>query len=253
MSYTRDKKFLPDFILLFSTIFLLSSCGLGDLFSRYTQVSVAPETVATFYSSDIKTCFTIPAEVETSALPPAQFYGIGQAAVGHSGPFRTAILGGGHKVDAMHTAIRFNVADSGIPIDAFNETLVANLVFVYNLTERSERDRSCHVPISGVDIATTAWNSGSEFSSPLPSRPFTMVGCELISGSRTNGAYSCLVSEAVIDWVRDAASNPNNGFVIHTRDRTFDSCGTNIGEPGNRFECVSELSSIGLNIEYIAP
>lgn len=253
MRYIRDKKVLFDLILIFLTTLILSSCSLGDFFSRYTQVSITPETVATFSSSDIRSCPTFPAELDTSALPPAQFAGIGQAAVGHSGPYDIAILGGGHKVDAMHTAIRFNLADSGVPIEAFNETMVAHLVFVYSLTEGSERDRSCHVPISGVDVATAAWDSSSDFYSPLPSRPFTTVGCDLISGSRTNGAYSCLVSEAVIDWVRSAASNPNNGFVIHTRHRTIDSCGTNVGEPGNRFECVSELSSIGLNIDYVVP
>jgi len=253
MSSIRTKTISFRLISILPTIFLVSSCDLGDWFSRYTQVSITPESIATFSSSDIKSCLTIPAEFDTSALPPAQFAGMGQAGVGHSGPFEIGILGGGHKVDAMHTAIKFDFDDSGIPPEAFNETMVANLVFVYRLTARSERSSSCHVPISGVDVATTTWDGGSDFYSPLSSRPFTMVACDLISGSRTNGAYSCLVSEAVIDWMRDATSIPNYGFVIHPRHRTFDSCGSNIGEPGNRFECVSELSSIGLNIEYVAP
>ncbi len=253
MSSIQTKTISFMLIPILPTIFLISSCDFGDLFSRSTQVSITPEAIATFSSSDIESCPTIPGELDTSALPPAQFAGMGQAAVGHSGPFEVGILGGGHKVDAMHTAIKFNFDDSGIPPEAFNEIMVANLVFVYNLTARSESNRSCQVPISGVDVATTTWDGSSDFYSPLPSRPFTMVACDRISGSRTNGAYSCLVSEAVIDWMRDAASKPNNGFVIHPRHRTFDSCGTNIGEPGNRFECVSELSSIGMNIEYIAP
>jgi hypothetical protein len=233
---------------------MMSSCDqISDLFSRYAQASVAPTTIATFSSSDIASCPTFPAELDTSALPLAQFAGIDQAAVGHSGQFEIGALGGGHKVDAMHTAIKFNFDDSGIPLEAFNETMVANLVFVYNLTARSERNSTCHLPISGADIATTAWDSSSDFYSPLPSRPFTTVGCDLISGSRTNGAYRCLVSEAIIDWARDAASNPNYGFVVHPRHRVFDSCVSNIGEPGNRVECVAELSSIGLNVEYVAP
>jgi len=253
MSNIQTKTSSFRLIPILATIFLISSCDLGDFFSSYTQVSIAPEAIATFSSSDIESCITIPAELDTSGLPSAQFAGLGQAAVGHSGPFEIGILGGGHKVDAMHTAIRFNLEDSGIPSQAFNETMVATLVFVYNLTARSESDSSCHVPISGVDVATTTWDGSSDFFSPLPSAPFTMVSCDLISGSRTNGAYSCLVSEAIIDWMRDAASNPNDGFVIHPRHRTFDSCSTNIGEPGNRVECVSELSSIGLNIQYPAP
>jgi len=253
MSSIQTKTISFKLIPILPTVFLISSCDLGDLFSSYTQVSIAPEAIATFSSSDIVSCPTIPAEVDTSGLPLAQFAGLGQAAVGHSGPFEVGLLGGGHKVDAMHTAIKFNFDDSGIPPEAFNEIMVANLVFVYDLTARSESNSSCRVPISGVDVATTTWDGSSDFYSPLPSRPFTMVACDLISGSRTNGAYSCLVSEAVIDWMRDAASNPNDGFVIHPRHRTFDTCDTNIGEPGNRFECVSELSSIGLNIEYVAP
>lgn len=237
------------FLFVFLALWLQASCDSGAL--SYTEQSVAPETIATFSSADVQTCFTVPGEVDSDALPPAQFAGIGQAAVGHSGPFEVAALGGGHKVDTMHTAIKFDLAGSGIPVDAFNETLSATLVFVYNLTERSEANSSCRVPISEVRIATAGWDDSSNFYSPLPSRPFTTIGCTLISGSRVNGAYSCLVSEAVIDWMRDPAANPNHGFVINPPDRTFDSCGSNIGEPGNRVECVSEISSVGLNVEYL--
>lgn len=252
MKHFQNNQHLFSFMLILPTVFIISSCGLGDTFSRYTQVSVAPEVFATFSDSTTRDCSSSPFEVERDAIPPetAQFQGIGAAGVGHSGLF---VHRDRHAINAMHTAIKFDLEAVGIPPESINETMIANIVFTYNLTPPSARDRTCHVPISRPNIATVAWDGGSSFDSPLPSRPFTMVGCELISGSRTDGGYTCLVSKAVVDWLRDPAANPNNGFVINPPNRVINACASNFGEPGDRLECVSELSNIGMNIHYIAP
>ena len=136
---------------------------------------------------------------------------------------------------------------------ATNETMVASLVFIYHLTPASERDSRCQPSINGTEIATMAWDSASDFGQALTSERFTTVPCERITGSRTEGAYTCLVSTAVVDWLRDPAAHPNNGFVLHPPDQTLNACTSNLAEAGNRHECVSELSSIGLNLQYIQP
>ncbi|UCH58469.1 MAG: hypothetical protein JSV61_09625 [Anaerolineales bacterium] len=249
----KNKNILLSLLLILPTLLLTSSCDdLRNLFSRYTQVTVLPETIATFSYYNGRECTTSPTHVDTDAIPPppAQFQGIGVAAVGHSGLFNPRNR---HEVHTMQTAIKFDLENAGIPAESFNETMIANLVFTYNLTERSASNSSCNVPISRPSKATISWDSDSNFGRGIPERIFSMVGCDLISGSRTDGAYNCLVSEAVIDWMRDSATNPNNGFVINPPYTMIDSCSTEIGEPGNRLECVLELSNIGLNIQYIAP
>lgn len=242
-------------IVILSAYTTLSACGLPEVLQSYQHVSLVPQEVATFASFELSTCPDFFSR-DRSAIPPAdrprpaQFSGIGDAAVGYSGSF---VVRTGHQIDTMQTAIKFDFAGASIPPQSVNETMIANLVFIYHLTPRSELDSRCQPSISGTEIATMAWDSTADFGEALASTRFTTVPCERITGSRVEGAFRCLVSTAVVDWISDPAAHPNNGFVIVPPDRTFNSCSTNLGELGDRFECVTELTSIGLNLQYLPP
>jgi len=147
MCLTSLKDKLYGVVLALVTSTMLSSCGLGELFDRYEQVSLTPDMVATFSSFDSRDCAIDPT-LDTSAIPtpPAQFSGIGEAGVGHSGRF---VANGEQKIHTMHTAIKFNLGEAPIPASSASETMVANLVFIYNLTPRSTSDSRCNVRITG--------------------------------------------------------------------------------------------------------
>lgn len=240
----RTSKQLGPLILPLALIALLTGCGLGDVADSYQTTVLNPVQTATFTQYDEETCPRFFGGLHTAVIPPALFEGMDEAGVGDNGLFDA---GTEHHLFKMQTAFKFDFSSSGIPQESANPTLIANLIFTAQKTPRSPDDSSCQ-PVERVEFSTTPWRSTSDFAIPLSTEPFTTVPC-----TQDGTHFTCLVSVAVIRWLAQPLDFPNLGFVVLGPALIRNACNTNIGEPGDYYECVAELTSISLEIQYLPP
>lgn len=224
----------------------LASCSLiRDLFGSMDQMRVPSAAQATFYEVNSMRCPAFPGELDTAATAP-EFSGAGRLAIGRSGPFE---VGRGQVIYSYQGAARFDL--SRLPVGA---TLAgATLVLNVTASERSRRNSRCDKPLPiRLSVATENWGTRSDFRGFVADdgRSFACRNVTDTGASPGSWEYECPVNPAVQPWLEDPSVNPNLGFVVtSSSEGILNACETNIGEPGNRYDCAAGMTAV-LSLTY---
>ncbi len=255
---------VPQASVMLATVVLISSCegilsDIGrDAAERNVVTSLTPATTATFVYEDFHACPGLFGLGRDDDPPADLFIGLGTAAVGDSGAYRS----NGHHLKRMRAHMRFNIDTLEIP-DASSDSVLALLVFRATETDRS-RERSstermiCPSVVGRAATAESTWWRASSFRlSALDSDSGAIIPDRCIL--TTAGEYSCDVTSTVRGWLLDPFANPNLGLIAFGSEIAHNSCEGaefavgRLSLPGEHLECAAELANIRLEIIYPRP